>query len=171
MWTFEQIYHGALNSVPAARHTGVYKVFVPEGFEVSFRQITDAVADSKNVKDVDLLKKRWNMIQSSSEDSGKNILYIGTTTDMLKERVTCFAKYGYGKVKNHHGGYPIWQIADNKKLLVDIYPFVGDPEAEETRLLDEYIDTYGTEPIGNTAVGKNSKYKYVRKEDRYILRE
>lgn len=169
MWTFEEIYKGALKECQLANNQGIYKVFLPENTTIEFRNVTDAIADDNNIKSVDILTKRWNLIQSSPKDCGKNILYIGTTTESLRKRVECFARYGYGEVKNHRGGYPIWQIKNNKLLHVEIYP-CEFPNMKETELLDEFIDYYGTEPVGNTAVGKNSRYSYRKKEDKYIMR-
>ncbi len=169
MWTFEEIHNGALKGCQLADRPGVYKVFPPRDFELVFRNDPDATGDSDSIKPVALLTKRWNLIQSSPREDDKDILYIGTTTGTLRKRVECFAKYGYGEVKNHRGGYPIWQIKNNKHLLVEIYP-CENPKKKETELLDSYIDYYGTEPVGNTAVGKGSRYRYSRKEDVYNLR-
>ena len=174
MWTFEQIYNGALDKVEDAQYPGIYKVYMPKGFDIVLKQSTDAVKDKKNVKPIEVLKDRLRLIRQSAFEEEKSVLYIGKTDKSLRGRIYCFARYGYGEVKNHRGGYPLWQIKDNKKLLVEIFPFKDskkNPKDEETRLLDEYIDRYGTEPLANTAVGRNSKYRYIRKTDKYILRK
>lgn len=170
MWTFEEIYNGALDKVPEANKTGVYKVFLPDGFDVLFTSTTDATGDVKNTKPVDELERRWRKIQKSSIEEGKNILYIGQTNESLKTRLKTFARYGYGEVDNHRGGYPIWQIKDNKKLMVEIDPDVGNPVNRETELLDSYIDDHKTQPLANTSVGKGSRYKHVTKTDEYVLK-
>lgn len=171
MWTFEEIHNGALDNLGKAKELGVYKVFLPDDFVLKFRTTTDATGDVDNVKSLELLKKRWDLIQSSPVGGGKNIIYIGTTAKQsLGKRVKQFAKYGYGECNNHRGGYPIWQIENNKQLLVEIYP-CEDPVGKETELLDAYIDLYGTEPIGNTAVGKGSRYKRLKEEDIYVLKK
>ncbi len=172
MWTFEQIYEGALNDIEEANYPGIYKVYIPDGFIVEFKSETDAVGDNNNTKPVQLLKRRIELINNANKDEGKKIIYIGKTNETLKKRVYCLARYGYGEVKNHRGGYPIWQIKDNKRLLVELIPskLNDNPDDMETELLDCYIDLYGTEPIANTAVGKNSKYMYIRSTDTYVWR-
>ncbi len=172
MWTFEQIYEGALNKIEEANYPGIYKVYIPDGFIVEFKSETDAIGDKNNIKAIHLLERRMNLINRVNKGEGNNILYIGKTNETLKKRVYCMTRYGYGEVKNHRGGYPIWQIKDNKRLLVELVPsnLNGNPSDMETELLDSYIDLYGTEPIANTAVGRNSKYRYIRSTDTYVLR-
>ncbi len=170
MWTFEEIYNGALKGVNDVDSPGVYKVIAPAGFQIKFRNQTDATKDTRNIKDTDMLKARWKRIQSSSVAEEDRVIYIGQTTTTLRKRLTEFANYGYGKATNHRGGYPLWQIPNNKKLLVEIEPH-DDPHARETELLDKYIDICGTEPIANIATGYGSRYKHRRKTDTYELRK
>lgn len=170
MWTIDEIYNGALDGVKEAESIGIYTVLLPDTFNLIFNPYTTATLDrKKNTKDVELLRKRWQQIQKSDIKEGKSILYIGKTDETLKKRVLCLAKYGRGEASNHHGGYPLWQIENNIQLCVEIIP-CANPHKEETRRLDNYIDLYGTQPIANTSVGTNSRYRYLRKQDIYVLR-
>ena len=76
MWTFEQIYEGALNKIEEANYPGIYKVYIPDGFIVEFKSETDAIGDKNNIKAIHLLERRMNLINRVNKGEGNNILYI-----------------------------------------------------------------------------------------------
>ena len=86
-------------------------------------------------------------------------MYIGKAggaMNKLHNRIMQYVKHGYGEAKNHRGGRAIWQIDDNKNLLLGYY-VCENPEAEEHRLLVEYFNKYGKLPLANWNVGNRNK--------------
>lgn len=82
-------------------------------------------------------------------------MYIGKAggdVNRLKQRIRQLIRYGYGKVQNHRGGRAIWQIANNRHLLIR-YIECNNPEITETKLLVKYQEKYGVLPVANWQIG------------------
>jgi len=61
-------------------------------------------------------------------------------------------RFGKGEPVGHRGGRYIWQLQDNKDLLMCWRPIikgVEDPSAMESELLCEFVGTYGRLPFAN----------------------
>lgn len=88
------------------------------------------------------------------EQSDKEKLYIGKAggkVNKLKQRIKQFVKYGYGLINNHRGGRAIWQIENNKKLLLGFVE-CNNPAKKEKELLSEYHQKHGVLPIANRRI-------------------
>lgn len=137
---------------------GIYKILIPTNFEFILTSTTDA-KDGKEPFPVDELQTKWDSIADHSD----RIVYIGKA-DNLRRRIRQYTKHGYGLAKNHTGGRAIWQLKNNKELLVSIYTCaeIDDPEVIESMLLDEYEDAHNnTLPFAN---GKHGKYQKNKKK-------
>jgi hypothetical protein len=55
-------------------------------------------------------------------------------------------------VDNHRGGRAIWQIENNKDLLIG-YFLCNSPESKEKELLKIYKGQYGVLPLANWKIG------------------
>ena len=135
---------------------GIYKILIPTDFEFILTSTTDA-KDGKEPFPVDELQAKWDSIADHSD----RIVYIGKA-DTLRDRIRQYTKHGYGLEKKHTGGRAIWQLKDNKELLVSIYTCSEkeDPEVIESMLLDEYEDTHNnTLPFANRYHGRYQKNK------------
>ena len=78
----------------------------------------------------------------------------------MRQRIRQYTKHGYGEAKNHIGGRAIWQLENNKELLIEIVPSDLEPEYLESLLLDEYYLTHNnTLPFANFKKGKYSKLR------------
>ena len=132
---------------------GIYKVYMPTDYKMIIRPTTDAITNYKGKSmlytEQELVNK-WEKICQRAVD--KEILYIGkaskSKTRNLRKRLTEYLKYGYGEVKNHRGGRAIWQLEDNKELLVEIIQ-CENPEEREKELLIEYHQQCGEYPFAN----------------------
>jgi hypothetical protein len=83
--------------------------------------------------------------------SGTPVVYIGKA-DILRTRLTSFARFGAGKPVGHWGGRLIWQLADSAELLVAWRPLAEDGTAREfeRRLLRRFAELYdGQLPFAN----------------------
>ena len=150
--TFKELYEQNLFSkIPT--DGGIYKIILPENFEFILKPTTDAV-DGKAPISVDELWNKWNKIGNHDD----RIVYIGKAKN-LRQRLRQYTRHGYGKAKNHTGGRAIWQLENNKELLIQIEPCSAniDPEYIESLLLDEYYITHNnTLPFANFKKGKYS---------------
>lgn len=65
----------------------------------------------------DFLIEKYNNIK---DNKYSNILYIGKAQCKygLKERITKYINFGYGKCKNHAGGRAIWQLKNSCELYI-----------------------------------------------------
>ena len=80
----------------------------------------------------------------------------------MRQRIRQYTKHGYGKAKNHTGGRAIWQLENNKELLIQIESCDTDidPEAIESILLNEYYLAHNnTLPFANFEMGRYSKLR------------
>ena len=152
-FTFRELYEQNLfTELPTCG--GIYKILLPEDFEFIIKPTTDAV-DGKLPKPVKELIDKWNKIENHDD----RIVYIGKAKK-LRQRLRQYTKHGYGKAKNHTGGRAIWQLENNKELLIQIEPCEADvdPEYIESMLLDEYFLAHNnTLPFANFRKGKYSK--------------
>lgn len=156
-YTFKELYEQNLHK-ELPESGGIYRILLPENFEFIIKPTTDA-ADGKHPKSVEKLINKWNKIGIHDD----RIVYIGKA-DNLRRRIRQYTKHGYGEAKNHMGGRAIWQLENNKELLVEIEPCDAnvDPEYIESMLLDEYILTHNnTLPFANF---KKGKYSALRKK-------
>jgi hypothetical protein len=140
--TVEQLYKGKCSDVPAK--PGVYFVCVHSNFEVEFTETTTAISEHDGQN---LLYPKEALTQAFAK-TDKQILYIGTAGASLQRRIKQLVQYGYGEGNNHQGGRALWQIRDNRKLLVG-YIVCDQAGVAEAQLLHEYRDKYGVLPVAN----------------------
>lgn len=141
--SINQLYENKSKSIPACH--GQYMVLLPEHMTCIIKGTTDAITEYKHKS---MLYDKENLIKKF-EKTDKRILYIGETNN-LHRRVNQLVKYAYGEVKNHRGGCALWQISNNKELLVSYQ--VGN-EPIKKQLLLEYKEKYGVLPLANRVIG------------------
>lgn len=157
-YTFQELRDGKINYIPTA--SGVYWVLMPETFCMKYMEKTDGPIFNKKGKrmayDIRELIK-WGEHYSKS-DRGGGILYIGKACN-LHDRIKQYYEFGYNDEKYfvHEGGRAIWQLEDNKKLMV-MFEECEDEEKFETELIDQYIIKYGNLPFANQRRGAK-KYR------------
>ena len=137
--------YGKISSITT--ESGIYKVHMPQNFELVITSGTDAIKvhRGKNLLyPVQKLEEKWESIRLLDKEG---ILYVGKAKN-LRRRITEFVKYGYEDCKTHRGGLAIWQLKNNKELLIEIIP-CGNPREKERQLLIEYHDKYGEYPFAN----------------------
>ena len=136
---------------------GYYIVYMPEDFEIKLKPQTDAAESYvKKGKKIDLvypldvLQSKREAVQSISDKEYRDILYVGKADgeNGLRQRITQFVAYGYRTGNNHRGGRAIWQIENNKSLLLD-YFVCDNAEAWERKFLLDFEQKYGTYPFAN----------------------
>jgi hypothetical protein len=145
MMTFEQLYVNGYAGVPS--ECGVYVVRVPDNFEVEILDTTTAITEygGRNLLyNAAILREKYARVIE------QDILYYGKANRIggLRPRVKEFTMYGYRDANNHRGGRAIWQIRNNKHLLIEFIP-CENAEAEEQRLLNEYRLRNNTFPLAN----------------------
>ena len=143
--SFEQLNRDGFTSIPNEK--GIYMVIVPDGFNVIFTEYTTAISEYKGQN----LIYPTEVLSSKFNNSDQKILYIGKAggnTNKLRQRISQFVRYGYQRASNHRGGRAIWQIKDNKHLLIGYFVFAA-PENKERELLQEYANKYGVLPVAN----------------------
>lgn len=134
--SFTELHDNRCRDIP--EENGVYTVVVPQGFNIIFTANSTAILEyrSRNLLyREDLLEKKYSNVIN------KNVLYYGKANRRggLKDRIREFVKYGYKEATNHRGGRAIWQIENNKKLIIGYCP-CDDPDTKERQLLLEYIN-------------------------------
>ncbi len=152
--------HGRLNNGGLVRipdGNGYYTVYWPEGFELRLRARTDAVesyvrrGETVNlVYPLEVLEAKLEAVRGIEDKAYRDILYIGKADGKngLRQRITQFVAYGYKEGNNHRGGRALWQIVNNKSLLLD-YVICEDAEAKERELLVDYEQKCHTLPFAN----------------------
>jgi len=132
-------------SIP--NESGIYFVIKPKDFKVEIMEKTTAITEYKNKS---MLFDK-NQLVKKFEKSNKIILYIGKADgkkNTLQKRIRQLIEYSYGKAKNHRGGRALWQIKDNKDLLL-IYFENTNARNLEKELLKEYKRRFGELPLAN----------------------
>jgi hypothetical protein len=153
-YTFKELKDGMINEIPTS--SGVYWVLIPEKFCIKYMEETDGPTygkkGNKMAYTIDKLEK-WGA-HYFKEDRGGNILYIGKATN-LQNRIQQYLDFGYNDEKYlvHEGGRAIWQLENNKDLLIT-YKKCQDEEKIEAELIDKYIMKYGEKPFANQRRGK-----------------
>ncbi|MCM1440438.1 MAG: GIY-YIG nuclease family protein, partial [Roseburia sp.] len=127
-YTFQELNAGVLKFFPEC--SGIYKIYIPNDFEIIFRTETDA---PYKAYPVDVLQEKWKTIckYPGYEDG---LLYIGSSIN-LKKRMRQYVRTGYGKRAQHSGGRAIFQLENNKQLLVKVFVCENykEREAEEIK--------------------------------------
>ena len=150
----EQFNNGSL-SIP--NKNGYYIVYLPENFEIRLKSQTDAVESYVKkgktfnlVYPLEKLNSKLEAVQCINEKEYRDIMYIGKAEGKngLRQRIIQFVAYGYKVSNNHRGGRAIWQIENNKSLLLD-YFICKNAEARERELLNEFMQKYHTYPFAN----------------------
>jgi hypothetical protein len=89
---------------------------------------------------------------------GTHILYIGKTgvdsgitKATLKKRISAYLRFGLGHNANHQGGRYIWQLKNNKDLLIYWRVCIDGeiPRSLEKSLLLEFESYYNRLPFAN----------------------
>lgn len=142
--SFEDLHLNGFGAIPIEK--GIYAVIVPDFFDVQFLDHTTAIT---NYRGRNLLYLA-HVLTTKYNSSDRKILYIGKVGGVngLCQRIRQYVRYGYGEARNHRGGRAIWQIDNNKQLLIG-YWICDEPEAKERELLAEYHNRYGTFPVAN----------------------
>lgn len=126
-------------------------VLKPERMIFSLFPTTTAIASYKNrnlLYDLDTLNMKY-------KNSDKTVLHIGKASvekNKLKSRIRQLVRYGYGEIDNHRGGRAIWQIQNNKDLLIG-YFMCNEPDIKERELLQRYRKINGVLPLANWKIG------------------
>jgi hypothetical protein len=126
-------------------------VFKAKEIPIVFSASTSAIAEYNGRT---MLYNR-DLLQAKSENSDKDILYIGKAggkNNRLRKRIKQYLKYGIKEANNHMGGRAIWQLQNNKELLIK-YLECDNPEDKERELLQNYLDAYGVLPVANGKIG------------------
>lgn len=133
---------------------GVYKVYFPKDFEVKIRPDTDAIREFRNksmLYSTEKLEEKLSRIRNVECDDN-HLLYIGkasrTTGRGLRKRIEELVRYGYLECQNHRGGRAIWQLENNKKLILEYVECENPTEMEKEELM-KYKDKHGIYPFAN----------------------
>ena len=151
----ERLDNDSLSSIP--NKNGYYIIYSPEDFEIRFKCQTDAV--ERYVKEgeiidlvypLEILNSKLEAVQRIKDKEYRDVLYIGKAEGKngLRQRIKQFVGYGYKTSNNHRGGRAIWQIENNKSLLLD-YFVCENAEARERDFLIEFKQKYDTYPLAN----------------------
>lgn len=150
-YTFEELRLGALKDIP--RCGGIYKVYIPHNFVVKFRSDSDAPYINKQLKEVDVLQEKWNEIcKNPGYEDG--LIYIGKSTN-LRRRLREFVRTGYGDAINHYGGSSIFQLENNKQLIIRIFE-CENCEEREAEEIDTYLSFRKVLPLANWSKGNKT---------------
>jgi hypothetical protein len=137
---------GHLSSVPHAE--GTYKVYLPEGFKMVIRDISDATKFTEQPPyDIGFLSEKWEKICKFNEPDN-NVVYIGKAND-LRNRTEQFIKFSIGLAVNHAGGRALWQLENNKQLLFE-YKIEKNCREKEKQMIEDFMNRHGGEkPFAN----------------------
>lgn len=151
----EKLNNGGLSKIPDKN--GYYIVYKPKNFEIILNPETDAVGSYVKqgetinlVYPMEILQTKLEAVNSIQDKEFKDILYIGKAEGKngLRQRITQFVAYGYRDGNNHRGGRAIWQIENNKSLLLD-YFVCENAEAKEREFLIEFEQKFHIYPFAN----------------------
>jgi hypothetical protein len=147
--SFEELNRIGFKDIPYEK--GLYIVRKPQNMKIEFSSSTTAISiyRGKNMLyDIDILTSKYR-------NTDQEILYLGKAggqDNKLKQRIIQLVRYGYGLTDNHRGGRAIWQISNNKLLLLS-FATNEFPEICERKLLKDYLDIYGDLPVANWRIG------------------
>lgn len=151
----KELDNDGLSSIPDIN--GYYTVFLPEAFEIRLKGDTEAINSyiKKGEKiclvyPLEKLINKLETVRRIQDKKDRKILYIGKAEGKrgLQQRITEFVRYSYGLCENHRGGRALWQIENNKSLLLD-FTICENAEKEEKRLLQNFKLRYHTYPFAN----------------------
>ena len=124
------------------KQSGVYRVLNLSDIPITF------LPQSTNTKfpayDVAKLQAKYDKTKSSG------VLYIGKGVD-LNKRIKQYVKYGLNLVKNHKGGRSIFQIAEYKKLCIEVI-LCDNCECVEKNMLVGFRNKFGELPVANMRI-------------------
>lgn len=121
---------------------GTQKEFLSESVGGHFKEKNPTVA-------VSVLDNKW--IEES------DIIYIGqagggSSGATLKKRLKQYMKFGKGEPVGHWGGRYIWQLKENRKLIVCWRATPNeDPRVIEKEMIETFESSYGGKPFANIA--------------------
>ncbi len=127
---------------------GVYLVcFLNDEFEFLDKSIGGHFKGNDPTVSIEILKTKWV--------DGTMVLYIGkagggSSRSTLHSRLKQYMKFGQGKNIGHKGGRYIWQLSNNRELLV-CWKTLSDeyPRQYEKSLIAEFKTQYGKLPFAN----------------------
>lgn len=81
---------------------------------------------------------------------GVPVVYIGQAKT-LRSRIGAYRRHGTGGHSKHWGGRYVWQLADNRELLICWRPCAEDedPGTVEAALIADFRNQYGSLPFAN----------------------
>ena len=133
---------------------GIYKVYKPDGFEMKFRVDSDA-PDTDRYKryDVGELEEKWERIENCKNKYEEGLLYVGKAKN-LRRRIGQYVRTGYGIDARHSGGRSIFQLENNKQLMIKIFKCDNFDECESEELDNYKIHRDDMLPFANRILGK-----------------
>lgn len=143
-FSFEYLHEHGYGYIP--NENGLYIVCIPLGFEKRILLTTTAMEEYQGrclLYLVEELENKW--IENC------NVLYIGKADgnrNHLRNRIRQFVKYAYAEVNNHRGGRSLWQLEDNKSLLIGWRSTLDASNAERQMILS-FEKEYQQLPFAN----------------------
>jgi hypothetical protein len=127
---------------------GTYKVYMPEGFQMIIRDKSDAGQCSENeTYTKDELIAKWKHI-CQYDEADNNVLYIAQSCN-LRRRIGELIRYATGKDNKHTGERAIWQIENNKELLIEYTVETNSVEKKKQYIKDYQSRHGGEKPFAN----------------------
>ena len=161
----EMDHYGEIISIK--NEEGIYRILIPENFDFTIMDHTDGRFDYKDSKPNDpsnknvyapdkLIRKRDSILRINPNE---RLVYIGKASKGkngdrgLKTRIQEYILWGYNIIPTtgffvHSGGKAIWQIKNNKDLIVT-YEYISEPEIAEKEELLRFKEKYGKYPFAN----------------------
>ena len=152
-YSFRQLRDGKIEEIPST--SGIYWVIIPLNFSMDYLEQTEGTQYGKKGRkmsyEVNKLREWGQHYQKNKHEEG--ILYIGKAKN-LQNRIRQYYEFGYNDEKHHvhEGGRAIWQLRNNKELLIRYQECVNE-EKVETELIDRYILEHGVRPFANMRRG------------------